>query len=266
MDTLDTLFERLWSDYISLNPQAKEIYDLLESQNETIINDHIALRTYVDSRVCKEKLAQSFLDCGYHRVESYDFIAKRLNAFHLEHSDPDKPKVFISELRTHELTYEAQEIIINAVNEIDPAKLDDFYLSSAGRLWTANYQDYQLLLNESEYAAWVYAFGFRVNHFTVFINALNNWDSLYDFNEFIKANGFKLNSAGGEVKGSPDAYLEQSSTMANEVDVEFSDGIYKIPYCFYEFAKRYRKENGEYFHGFVACQANKLFESTNVNS
>ena len=73
-----------------------------------------------------------------------------------------------------------------------------------------------------------------------------------------------MNEAGGEIKGSPDSYLEQSSTMANEVEVEFSDGTYTIPYCFYEFARRYEMPDGSLFHGFVANQANKLFESTDV--
>ncbi|MGL4837356.1 MAG: DUF1338 domain-containing protein, partial [Shewanella sp.] len=37
------------------------------------------------------------------------------------------------------------------------------------------------------------------------------------------------------------------------------------PSCFYEFALRYPKANGELYTGFVAASADKIFESTNVN-
>ncbi len=265
MDTLDSLLNKLWSDYISLNPQAKDIYDLLRKEGETVVNDHIALRTFINPEINKEKLAESFLGCGYRVVSDYDFKKKKLNAFHLEHENQSKPKVFISELRNHQLSKEAQSIINEAVREVDQKSLDDFYLTSSGRPWSANHQSYQKLLKESEYAAWVYAFGFRANHFTVLINSLKQWGDITDFNHFIKSNGFPLNQSGGETKGSPADLLEQSSTMANEVLVEFDDGSHQIPYCFYEFAKRYPLPNGDLFQGFVTSSANKIFESTDVN-
>ena len=58
--------------------------------------------------------------------------------------------------------------------------------------------------------------------------------------------------------------LEQSSTLADEYSVTFSDGDMSIPSCFYEFAKRYPLANGELYTGFVAASADKIFESTNV--
>ncbi|GAM56151.1 hypothetical protein JCM19231_5246 [Vibrio ishigakensis] len=57
--------------------------------------------------------------------------------------------------------------------------------------------------------------------------------------------------------------LEQSSTMADKVDVAFSDAVHSIPGGFYEFAKRYQDNQGELYHGFVAASADKIFESTN---
>jgi len=36
-----------------------------------------------------------------------------------------------------------------------------------------------------------------------------------------------------------------------------------VPACFYEFAIRYPDENGQVFSGFIAANANKIFESTN---
>ncbi|MFP3457566.1 DUF1338 family protein, partial [Psychrobacter sp. SIMBA_152] len=75
---------------------------------------------------------------------------------------------------------------------------------------------------------------------------------------------FALNTSGGEVKGSPEVLLEQSSTLADEYAVTFSDGDMRIPSCFYEFAIRYPKPDGEIYTGFVAASADKIFESTNA--
>lgn len=80
---------------------------------------------------------------------------------------------------------------------------------------------------------------------------------------FLEKNGFVLNKSGDAIKGTPADLLEQSSTMANEISVQFADGIYKIPSCYYEFAKRYKMPNGSLYQGFVAASADKIFESTN---
>ena len=53
------------------------------------------------------------------------------------------------------------------------------------------------------------------------------------------------------VKGTPADRLEQSSTLADAIEVEFSDRTAKIPSCYYEFARRYPLPSGELFQGFV---------------
>ena len=83
------------------------------------------------------------------------------------------------------------------------------------------------------------AFGLRANHFTVRVNALQRFGGLPELDAFLVRNGFALNDAGGRIKGSAVVYLEQSSTLAEPVEVEFSDGVRRIPGCYYEFARRY---------------------------
>lgn len=83
------------------------------------------------------------------------------------------------------------------------------------------------------------AIGYRPNHFTVLINNLKKYADVHTLNDFLKSKGFKLNSSGGEVKGTPRVFLQQSSTLANGVEVEFTDGKTEIPSCYFEFAKRY---------------------------
>ena len=104
--------------------------------------------------------------------------------------------------------------------------------------------------------------GFRANHFTVAVNALKSLDGIEQLNVLLKDNGFALNASGGEIKGSPKVFLEQSSTMAPEVPVQFSDGSHAIASCYYEFAQRYPLPDGNLFQGFVAKSADKIFEST----
>jgi hypothetical protein len=119
------------------------------------------------------------------------------------------------------------------------------------------------LAAESEYASWVSVWGFRPNHFTVNMNALKKFTELARLNTFLREHGVKMNTSGGEIKGTPAVYLEQSSTMASEVEVKFKDGAFRVPGCYYEFAKRYALPNGELYQGFVAQSADKIFESTN---
>jgi len=261
---VNALFEALWQDYIEMTPSAAKVHQLL-SQGEKIINDHIALRTFNISKVNLDVLAAHFESIGYVACGDYKFEAKKLNAKHFEHPDSTQPKVFISELLVEEFSDELQTTIKGLIEQVEQsAMIADNFLYS-GRHWALDSKTYESLLAESEYAAWVAAFGYRANHFTVSINHLPNFDSIFDVNDALKAAGFVLNAAGGEVKGSAEVLLEQSSTMADKLQVSFSDAVIEIPSCFYEFAIRYPKSDGELYTGFVAASADKIFESTNVN-
>ena len=262
MSQLKELLDRLWLDYVAINPQADQIHRLLEERGESIVNDHIAFRTFDVSRVNLDVLSRSFLDGGYEAKESYSFTEKKLNARHFEHPEAGFPKVFISELRTGEFSDELREVVDGLVAQIPIQMPESWDFPVCGRPWSVSFDTYEALARESEYAAWLAALGFRANHFTVFINELKTFDGIYAFNAFLKDSGFELNASGGEVKVSPDCYLEQSSTLAARVQVDFLDGAHTIPGCYYEFAKRYPLPDGELFGGFVAQSADKIFEST----
>lgn len=262
MHDIHELLDLLWNDYIRLNPHAAKVHELLEACGETTRNDHIAFRTYRHERVGIRALAAAFESMGYTAREEYDFPEKKLYAQHFEHDDAQLPRVFISELKVAEFDAEFQRMVERLVAQV-PADLPgrwDFAVS--GRPWKVSYSDYELLLKQSEYGAWLAAFGFRANHFTVDVNALQTFDSLQSVNAFLKQHDIALNEAGGEIKGSREVYLEQSSTLAGEVEVDFSDGPRTIPACYYEFARRYPMPDGKLFTGFVARSADKIFQST----
>ncbi len=260
------LFKTLWDDYTRRNPHAKKVYDTFIARGETVANDHIALRTFNDPRVGVDKLGSIFEAYGYEEKGTYDFHAKKLFAKHYEHSDPAAPKVFISELLIGNFSHELQTSVKNCIDQIPLDTLTPEELINSATSWQLSHATYKKLLTESEYAAWLYAFGFCANHFTVNVNALHTFTDLADVNSFLKKNGFKLNAAGGEIKGTRQECLEQSSTLAEETTVKFSEGDKQIPSCYYEFAKRYPLPNGELYTGFIAASADKIFESTDVSN
>ncbi len=253
----------MWADYIIMNPQAEKIYQLFSQNGENVMNDHIALRTFNHPKLGIKSFSNVFEKLGYKYAGEYFFKEKRLYAQHFEHPESTLPKIFISELELEKVSSFVQETIKNCVDQMPDATVHDENFCFSGRHWNSTYSTYLKLAEESEYASWVYAFGFRPNHFTVSMNHLKHYKDLAKLNDFLKANLIKLNTSGGEIKGTPAELLEQSSTMAGEVQCQFADGVYAIPACYYEFAKRYSLPNGQLYQGFIAKSADKIFESTN---
>jgi hypothetical protein len=258
------LFKELWKGYTEQNPSAQAIHDLFTNEGELVLNDHVAFRTFDDPRMNIQVLAKKFLKAGYEYVGEYQFEDKHLNAVHLEHPSEEAPRVFISELILSEFSESFQKIIKKRLNSVGNAYYADPDLIHKGSVWgKPSYETYQKLREESEYGAWLYVHGFRVNHFTVSINALEKYNTIEKVNQFLKDNGYPMNTSGGEIKGSPEVYLQQSSTLSDIIKVDFEEGVYDIPACFYEFAIRYPDESGKLFSGFIAANANKIFDSTN---
>lgn len=262
MEVIEELFQLLWADYTAMTPQAERVSALLQARGEALVNDHIALRTFAHDAVDIEVVDRVFVDAGYEPIDSYEFPDKKLIACHYEHPLADMPKVFISALLLDECSTQLREAVHRMLNELPVGIQSDARFVCSGRAWALDYSTYQRLLEESQYAAWLAAFGFRANHFTVAVHKLRTVTSLAELNGLLLGEGFVLNEVGGAIKGSPVVGLEQSSTMADAVEVPFADGSHPIPSCYYEFAYRHRLENGELYQGFVTESARHLFEST----
>lgn len=263
--SIQDIFNTLWKQYIAINPQADKIQNLLSQRGEIVINDHIALRTFNTSKLGLFRMASAFLDRGYEVKAEYEFKKKKLDAIHLENrEDPNLPKVFISELKTELFSENLQSIIAKIDSQIENEQVVQDLFVASGRTWNLTFEEYIQLLQESEYAAWTAAFGYRANHFTVSLNHLTTFFNLEDLNDFLLQNKFVLNESSGLIKGTPEQFLEQSSTMAAPVNMEFDHSTHIIPGCFYEFAKRYPlPDSGKLYQGFIASSADKIFESTN---
>lgn len=254
---LDQFLKNLWDSYTQYTPSAQKIRALLEARGETWVNDHIAFRTFDLSPINLAALEPHLLAMGYERYEPYIFEEKKLRAFGYLHPEEGRPRIFLSELETHKLSLQSQELIRSLVEQVDPVTLQGPECLHAGLLWEAPSEAlYRQLLQESEYAGWMAVNGLCPNHFTVSVNGLTQFADLDSLMTFLEENGFAMNMAGGRIKGTPDVKLMQGSTVADRGRL----AGYEITTCYVEFAQRF-----DGFNGFVPQSADKIFESTNVN-
>ncbi|TNE88495.1 MAG: DUF1338 domain-containing protein [Deltaproteobacteria bacterium] len=256
-------FDSLWTDFVAMAPTAADIRRRLEERGERVVNDHVAFRTFDLAPINLNALEQQLFALGYRRDAAYMFLDKKLRAYGYVHTRQAAPRIFLSELITGMFSRRFQELVGNLCAEIDPAIASTPAVFWHGLPWSpVDIETYETLAAESEYAAWLAALGLRPNHFTVHVNALEGFASLEELLAFVESEGYALNTSGGRLKGSPESLLEQGSTLADRVPVQFADGERVIPTCYYEFAKRYRAEGGGLYEGFVATSADRIFEST----
>ncbi len=262
-----TFFDHLWQDYIQLAPQAERIQQAFCDRGESIVNDHVAIRTLSLEPISLTALEPHLLTMGYQRFEPYQFPDKKIDAWSYVPPDETLPRIFLSQLDCAALTPAAQSILQQICLQVSPEQINHITVFWAGRLWQPiSWNNYQTLLQENEYAAWVAALGLHANHFTLSVNHLRQVSTLEAVLQVIKELGIPLNESGGRIKGSPSVLLEQASTLADQLPVDFANGeVHLIPTCYYEFAYRYPIADGKLYQGFVATSADRIFESTYVN-
>lgn len=255
---------------------------------DEIENDHIAFRTMGVPNLGIASFEKIFVHYGYQRRDAFDFAEKKLNAYWYAPPSESDPRIFISELRVADLSGDAQRIIRSYTDEVRHDPVDGLDLNDGPAveaflhqpLWrTPTWSDYEQLLAESEYAAWVIYNRYYLNHFTISVHNLpGGFHTLDAFDTFLERHGFRLNDSGGKIKISADGLLLQSSTVAEMVDAHFADGqggtcTRRIAGSYVEFAERrvlpqYRHlptdqiGRGQRREGFETTNADKIFEST----
>jgi hypothetical protein len=292
-NTLDAVLGGLMRRYSERVPDVQKVLDamldagIIQSPDE-VENDHIAFRTMGVPNLGLASFEKIFMHYGYERRDEYNFVEKKLSAYWysppVDSAGPNLPRIFASELRVNELSEETQRIIHRYTDtvtsdpvdslDLDDAKAVDRFLHQP--LWeTPTLADYQTLLKESEYAAWVIYNRYYLNHFTISVHNLKpGYNTIDEFVAFLQDHGLRLNSAGGTIKVSPDGDLRQASTVAQMIDADFAGGdIFRIAGSYVEFAERrvlppfrnlpadkisrqHRRE------GFETGNADKIFEST----
>ena len=287
--TMTQILDKLFKVYAERVPDVKKITNamltegIISSQND-IINDHIAFRTMGVKYLGITSFEKIFLSHGYVRRDFYHFEEKKLDAFWYQPPTPDLPRIFISELKVDTLSNECQRVIKSYTKSItsdpvdvldlnDPKKVANYFQTPLWKL--PSLKDYELLLAESEYAAWVIYNRYYLNHYTISVHDLPQpYNKLESFNLFLEKIGIKLNTSGGLIKTSYDKLLRQSSSVANTITASFSNKERKIIAGSYvEFAER--SPLPEFIHlsplklkekhrreGFETANADRIFEST----
>lgn len=278
-NNFEFILSGLMNRYKERVPDVKKICDALLSHgliksDTDIVNDHIAFRTMGVQHLGIASLEKIFLHHGYQKRDYYHFKDKKLDAFWYSPPNPKWPRIFISELRVTDFPQATQQLIQkytdtvtkDPVSELDLAnpKAIDTFLHSP--LWkTPTWEDFQQLKNASEYASWVIYNRYYLNHYTITVSTLPEYNTIETFNAFVESIGINLNDAGGKIKTSQDGKLIQSSTVSQLIDAPFptKDGkqvIKKISGSYVEFAQRIDGRDG-----FDAANANGIFESTYSN-
>ena len=282
---LDALFEV----YAERVPDVRKITQAMIAEGMVIdqtdiVNDHVAFRTLGVNNLGIASFEKIFLAHGYTKMDFYHFEAKKLDAYWYAPPTPELPRVFISELKVQSLSETAQQTIKKYTDSVISDPVDALNLNHVNQvasffqtpLWALpTLKDYQILLDESEYAAWVIYNRYYLNHYTISVHDLpKEYNTLEPFNIFLKSIGIQLNDSGGEIKTSQDGLLRQTSSVANQVEATFSEGATKnIAGSYVEFAERSimpefqsldpknlkRKHRRE---GFETSNADNIFEST----
>ncbi|WP_291867890.1 DUF1338 domain-containing protein [Maribacter sp.] len=286
---LKTILKALFNPYIERVPDVEKITkamisnDLIATQAD-IVNDHIAFRTLGVPNLGIASFEKIFLHYGYTKEDYFFFEGKKLDAYWYAPPSPEFPRIFISELRVKDLSVKAQKTITKYTESITKDPVDVLDLNNATEvgqffyksLWQLpTLEDYQTLLEESEYASWVIYNRYYLNHYTISVHELPEaYNTVAKFNEFLESIGINLNTAGGKIKTSADGLLKQSSTVAEMIDAEFSNTKKtKIAGSYVEFAERLplpefiniasselKREHRR--EGFESANADKIFEST----
>lgn len=258
----DNFFDNLQRRYRKVYPASVRIEEVLGNGVDPVINDHIAFRTLNHSRLNIERISAYIINLGYEEKQRYEIPSKHLNARHYEHKTGNYPRIFISELILEDFSEEFNTIFKDIVEQIDDSYLQSEALFYSGKLWDLSYDNYETVLKESQYGAWFSTMGFIANHFTISVNELEDYENLEQVNLKLKESGFLMNASDGEIKGTPELLLQQSSVLADDTEVTFIEGRRMVPGCYYEFALRYNDERGNLFNGFIAQSADRIFEST----
>ncbi|HEX7003522.1 MAG TPA: DUF1338 domain-containing protein [Trueperaceae bacterium] len=288
-EALEQVLSELMHRYTQRVPDVGRVLAALTEEGyitspEAIENDHIAFRTMGVAQLGIRSFEKIWLHYGYRREDHYHFPVKKLDAFWYSPPEPRFPRIFVSELRVADLSEPVQETIRSYTDEVSTDPVDDLDLDDGKAvgeflhrpLWRLpSWDDYQLLANESEYAAWVIYNRYYLNHFTISVHNLSEKiDTIPSFNRFVESHGIRLNDSGGKVKTSSDGLLRQSSTVAQLVDSEFAGGdVHEISGSYVEFAERRplprfadlpkpRLTREMRREGFEAGNADKIFEST----
>jgi hypothetical protein len=289
------LFDTLWARYRSRMEYVRVYERLVLDHGAAFVNDHAAFRCFAsqDPPVGTAAVSRLFEALGYVAAGCYEFPDKHLSSVHFRPPNPRLPKLFVSQLKTWELSPASRRLIARSLKGHRPPPDDRFLADLAGverlappareRLlrkaaaffsglpWPVPQRKDVVALNEeSQFGAWTLVNGYDVNHFTASVDS-HGVPALDDIEKTVAA----LRAAGvpmkRDIEGAAGSKLRQSSTEAVTLPAAVMEGrrraVLPWTYAYFELAERPPRLNPETgrlerFEGFLGGQASNLFEMT----
>jgi hypothetical protein len=252
------LLDLLWDRYAAEVPSARTFVQL---SGGSFRNDHLALRALARPGGGIALFERVFERLGWKRAGEYTFPDTHLAAIYMAHPE-GLPRVFISELKQQELSARAQQLLSSLPEDPPPPESVE---ALAGWFCAPPPPEESALLElekESQYGAWLLAFGRKVNHFTGSVDDVEVWQR-------------RMREAGvpmkADIEGAAGSKLRQTATAAVVIDVDIMDNeapaTMPWTYAYFELAQRgdvVDAESGQThrFEGFLGPQATQLFEMT----
>jgi hypothetical protein len=293
------LFDTLWERYRGRMEYVRMYEKVIQEHKASFVNDHIAFRTIA----CQSPMTGLFMisrifeALGYSSAACYEFPDKHFSSIHYQHPNPQFPKLFITQLKSWELSAQARAIIQKSL-ATHRAPLADAVFASLYNLEKVSAAERSDLLKtlvryfaelpwelpqkadvlaldkESQFASWVLVNGYDVNHFTASVNS-HGVPTLDDVEKVQAAMIAAKIPMKKEIEGERGTKLRQTSTEAYVVPVKAKDGskTVEIPwtYAYFEIADRPLVKNPETgkmerFEGFLGPQATNLFDMTKLKN
>ena len=239
------LLDLLWERYAAEVPYARTFVQL---SGGSFRNDHVALRSLARPGGGIALFARVFERLGWKPAGQYTFPDTHLSAIYLSHPE-GLPRVFISELHAERLSPGAQRLLSSL--PVDPPPPDSIPALADWFSAPPPPEESALLAleQESQYGAWLLAFGRKVNHFTGSVEDVEVWQRR------MREAGIPMKS---DIEGEPGTVLRQTATRAAPVPLRLQDGrTREWPYAYFEIAQR-----SPGFDGFLGPQARALFDMT----
>lgn len=240
----------------------------------TYVPDHVAFRTF--KSLGGINLFHKYIETHYSEMDTYDFPSKELIGKWYRPNVAGLPRLFISQIEDNKLSEKSQNIIWKYALPKHKMPCSELTKESEYIPICMIKSDYEILMNESQYAAWTLLHGCLINHVGISldsvnsvnsVNRANGIESLEELNRIMESYGFNLLDNGkGKIKISTDGLLKQSSIVSDKQDKFFritksenSDlESIRVSGGFVEFVERYRE-------GFETENAFEIFDSTNVH-
>jgi len=292
------LIDVLWNDYVAGIAHVKTLRHYLLESKKKIVLDHLAIIDLPSPYTGVDVLAHLFSSLGF-RVQGRDYLPEKQNAFlwlveqdaYLKSADDMLPQVVVADFCLSELSISIRTIIQKYTAQIQASPLPSIqrlagqaYLgnqTSADKLlrllldyftraWALpSVSDFRAVHEANELLAWVLLFGRKPNHFAISVHLLGGFKDLAEFHSDLPSNiGCVLNEQGTLIKGNRQIGVAQSSTMADFIACQLSDGNIRVRDRFIEFIWRYVKHEGptatqwcDFHTHFIAANANQVIES-----